>query len=674
MSLSLSKNSWMRCESANALLPTGAAAILLGIKIPASLASEGTILEWTNATDSSLYRISLTTSLQLRLTCSTSLGITANSLTAVLSAGWHLIQCSQLSLGVGNNALISFDNGGYTSVVDTARPETALTRLSVGRRWDGTEQLNGIELREFFLASNQIGGTEKLDSYNAWLAGTSLATPMNGDQLYMALRNDLTLTTGTATFTTPREPIWADDTGYVVGATWAQSTFDAIQAIRNADVLYDNMNLDCKLDSDSFGGPFNSRLAYWLVNELARFAGTSIKKLANGARVRAHTTDSPIVTADGVGGTAITGDVNDVNNYEWNLGDAAVQMAIPMDWGLDIHLPAGSTGTNIATISAKAPSNYSGPISSWIGASDTLGCKLLLRRGCDFSSNEGPQEITYAGDGLVPWATPEILLSEDVSGGRLLEVVAPGGDVASIVDADFQIIGSIWNNKSVAQGIGYLAIAGGSWSVAGHYADLTSDGGQPKQYTDEQINPVIAAFHDPGRKIIFVMSIATEGGMDTTVPLWIAKTKERCATLGITNYGFMIISQFVHTAMSTVRTSVIDFDAIAAADPLVCHVSIYKLTGGCFFHDEGTASLGANDANGAQQYFLEEYDDLYGTDYQTTPGRVMLDGSDLHLNDAPSAQFMAEILARSLFLSGELGSEPVRRTSSRIGIGMGIGF
>lgn len=672
MAISFQERASFYTESANAVPQVNAAqfGIVGRFLMPTTIASEQVLFEMSSGADLSRVTLSLTTDLKTKLEISNAAGTTTNvTAGSAWSVGWHTFMVYAPSSG---NILHRVDNSAVIQAASGGRPNSALTRLTLGCKRDGTMPSESA-MRWLHCCTNSFDATE-ITALGTWDGTANLAATINGETAIIPFENTDVATLGTVAWVHQREPIFIDDPMTV---SWAQSAFDAIPAVRNANVLYDNANVDLMLFSDSFGAPFAERLAFWMASEYARMAGVGIKKLANGARTRAHATDSPIVTTELIGGTGLDDDVADSNNYAWNLDITPVQMAIPMDWGLDMAFPAGTTGTYIASVSGANPASYSGPIAEWMD-DDTYGVKLLLRRGCNFRAYDNStlrDSITFSGSGAIPWASPEILLSEDNSGGRLLNIAPPSGGFAGIEDEAFQIIGSIWENKDIDEGVGYLSIAGGSWSVGGHYANAASSGGTPKQYLDTEINPVIAAFNDSSRKLIFVMSIATESSMNTTVAAWITKMRARCTTLGITNYGFLIVSQFVHTDRATVRTSVTDFDTIAQANPDVCHVSIYKLTKGCFFHDNLNSALGPNTANTAQEYFLDAYDLANGTDYDTTPGRTMLDASDLHLSGVESGRFMGEIMARGLFQSGELAADPASNVSGKqFSLGLSVGI
>lgn len=665
MALELSNQVFLVSSSTAVMYPaSGAHGCCFWFYMPATVSAQMTLVEWTNGTDSSRLTFSLDTSKRLVLSGSTSLGVAGSVTSAALATGWHFLAGGG---GAVNSALIYSIDGGSTFVLGFInRPSTALTEWNVGRKADGTEICTGTKIIYYFVGASAVSGAEITNIYNGGVAinPTALA---DGETAVVPFINDMLATTGTVAFACGVEPTFVSDTD-VRGVAWTASAIQTMPSIRNGDVLFTNANFDLLMFSDSFGVPATSRLAYHLANELARAAGYPIKKLLQGYRTGASASGNPIVAvlADLVGTI-----VDDTNNYGWENDGTPIQMAMPLDEGIEVIAEDAVESAKYLTLQFRNPGTYTGPVTTWIQSGDTLTVNPILRvptaNGVTVyqlqDSNGDTSERSVLGSAGIPTPQGSFPLTVDVSGGRDLAIRPDTGSWTTSLTPDgawLDFVGVVGNNTSRGKGIGFGSVAGSSWSVSGHNVNATSSGGTPKQYTDAEIQGVIEAFYHPQRKLIFCLSIATESSMQTPVETWITRLATRCANLGITNYGVLLISQFCHNLgggdadgnadRNGARNAAIAFDTIAQANPLVCHVSLYKLLNGSYFHTAAgfTGAVDDNDANGPQQKFLADYDTLYGTTYATTPGRTMLDSSNLHLNSLEAPQFMAEVIAREI--------------------------
>ena len=633
------------------------------IKIPATLASPQTIYDSdSNGVDSSQAKLVLNVNRTLSLTITNSTGTFSIYTTPVFNApspGWHIIYSYRVT---GGAYRISADTTVLKDFPGGTFLDAPLSRIQIGRSFGGNDQLDA-QLLYFSSITGVIGPTQLAQLFNNGVPISPALTPVPTNAVLPFINDDVA-TTGVVAIGSGRQPEFVDDSD--ITGSWTPSAYDLMPAIRNGNVLFDNANYDLLMFSDSFGVPSTARLSQHLANELARESSAPFKKLMQGYKTTFSTSGNPIVSSVSMSGTQV---VSDTNTYQWENNNTPVRLALPLDDGIEVPVNPFVDAQTLLDVTISNPSVYTGPLSSWIGAGDVIRATPILRKSTvvpllQYRTIDGisssPRDDTLVGNTGLATAQQSKDLTVDVSGSRKI-LFGPESGAWSTSTGNpgdyFQFVGLVADNLDTTKGIGFGAVGDSSWSVIGHAVNTSSSAGQPKQYSDAEIEVIINAFHTPGRKLILALSIATEFNMQTNIEAFVSRMEIRCANLGITNFSILLISQFTHvvggvpnlvTNRGDVRNSALAMDAVAAGNPNVAHVSIYKLTDGCFFHNAGQAGFDPNDANGPQQKFLEDYDAAHSTTYAVTPGRVMLDANSIHLGSSPAAQFMAEVAAREV--------------------------
>lgn len=660
-------------------------ALVFWVYVPTTVASAMCLFDYYNTGDTAEFRLELNTDKTINIFSSKTNGTNGSVDTTALNNGWNLVQVYKAA---GTSQFRYRINGGgqTNATTDTFSYDVTLTELLIGRRKDGSNPADGVRLSYISTWKDIFDTTETAAIYNSGKAKNP-ATSANVEQDILSLRNSLTPELGSLMFLYGREPKFVNDDDIIdlaAEAAWTDNTYQLMPAVRNAELLYNNGNMDFFMNGDSFTVPSFSRTTYKFIDTLADLCDTKVKKFANFI-TETNDNTNPILAIPAMTDARI--DFNDdyawENGTTWSNADTPTQMATPIYWGNEIlSSPVGLTDP-IISFDFRNCAGASGGFSDWLSPTDSVEATLILRKPTQrplssfgLADNNGAYETkTLSGVDGIPLGVSRTL-TENVSGKKVLKVGPPNGTWSGVTNGYLQMIGVMADNLNSAKGVGFCTIADSSWSIDNHSINLTSSGSgsAAKKYTDEQIEGVISAFVDPNRKIIFTLNIANEtGDLVTKVGDWVTAIERRCTSLGITNYSMLIISQFCHTmndtddtehARTNSRDLAIDMDTVAQSNPNVCHISLYKLTDGCFFYNQSTGFTikEPNDANGPQQKWLEDFDTANGTTYATSPGKDgVLDSGSLHLSGA-GADLMSYLLAKAIVENGSV--EPVEPESS----------
>ncbi len=640
---------------------TGAEGGCVWIKIPDSFpAAEQCIFHSDNdGADSSFEKLSLTTLHRLRWQCSDSTAANTDDDTdgLTLTAGWHLIMWGNS----GGSKYFRLDGDSTLLFTSTAaaQPDTLLTRTSYGRSLttDATDYLDA-EMYQLSVASDPISASEFLAMYNSGVPVADPATTLNGTIGWIPLSANMTAGGTTEAAIAPITgitPTFVDDEA-LTGNSWTAPAIQTIPATRNLSILSKGLSHDFVIFSDSFGGYWGgvqlARYPVYLWDKLAAAGGTRCYKTLKGWDEYAHTTANVAESTQLAAGTTSSADSTTLivatptgNGFNHDDGLGGTDwMSLPiaqrqMSFGAT---PTGSEILQMEISNMNVSALTGGPSDNWLNSSDTIGCTPLFYKHPNNqldsyvpvnNTTDGTEVSGLSGgsysDGVIN-ALPEFDLTIDSgTNERRFAMKPPSGVMSNAANLFHTSAGAILRNKTQPTGVGMAVIADASYQVDGHKDNISATSLNQKDYSDAELEPVLSAFHEAGRKMIFVMGIAQEGSTQKAdTAAWITKMKARCTSAGITNYGFLLISWAPRggsdqaDARSDADGIAVDYDDLANSDPLVAHVSVHKLINGAQLHDSSSYVL--NEANDAPWQALKDFDTANGTDLESDTSRVWL--------------------------------------------------
>ena len=676
MALSIPRGSknFFVCNSSNSpdIMPqVGTWGLSLWLEIK-GLAVDECLVHANNTSDSSEFKLTLLADRTLQVSSTPSAGGTQQVSSSALSEGYRHVAVSS-----DGSEIALYVDGSLASTLSSGLFDTALTEMQIGRDIGGTDQANIVTLW-WGNYSDSLSEAEITALYNAGVPTdpTSLAS---GVLAVLPFNNSVDPTTGSVELGSGNMAHFVDS-GFE--GSWTAPDIQLVPVIRNLDVLPSDMDMDVLMLSDSFGFTTRNRLTDQLADQIAKKFGLKIKKLLHG-------TDEPTffdrtVATSIPGGGSITGTfVSDASSYEWENQHTPTQSALP--FGGDQHeIYTGATPSgDILEVTVQAPTDYTGPILDFYKSDLTMSPVVRItttnQLGAIQVSDNGinAQDISITGSGGDIKVLPPKLCQEDAGSSKKL-LVSPSEGTWDTEDLNkyLDYLGTLVEDTTVEKGLSWASIAGNSWAISQHATNAQSS--QPtsnvKRYTDDEIGGLLDGYQDSDRKLIFCLNIADNGNQEPWTSNWISRVETLCASKGITNYGFWLISQFTHRVSGSEdsyadragsETTVVQFDAIAQSREDTCHLSMYKLFDGAYFHD-APAGLDPNDENGPQRQLLNNYDARWGTTWSTDTLGVLLDATSLHLGSitgAQPAEFMGAAVAEAMY--NELNSPPGGQSSAR---------
>lgn len=654
---------------------TGDVYSMLGwARIPLTVATEMTLLEGVHSSLSSRMTLKLRTDFTLRMEAVNDDGSSsgaANTSFTVTPGALAFIRWRKNGTGVNYNLAVT--GAGSQSLSVSFTFATSPDRWTFGGKDDGTQRCDGVGFLYWCVTHSDPSTGELTSLYNGGVP-TDPQAILGDCQVVFPFINDDVPTTGTGALTSQCEPTFVDDSAYR-GVAWTPSAFGAVPASRNVSSLPKNGDVDILMCSDSFGYTNRLTMSYHLANEIARFCNTNIKGLVKGWDT-VDNEDSPIHTSFELTGADVESNaIDDNDEYVWG-GDNG-RLALPLGrLGLSVYAGTDPEGDILNIYARNTDTSYTGPLTEWAADGNTLRFAPLLRIPAtdalgDISlSDGGSGDTDFAIEGDAGHVNAPAYKDCVSSAGLATCVMGPAGGSWGTAEEYLNYLGCIVDNRSVSQGVRFGVIADSSWSVAGHSVNTASSTGSAttrKRYSDAQVQHLVSAFHpDDSRKLVICLYIAMEFDYRDDLEDFVTRWDARLAAEGITNYCYLFISPHFHSISGTTepasirdnfRQNIVKMDEMAEADERIVCIHQYILTNGNYFTVQSSVGLSPNGADDPQQAWLEAYDDEYGTDYATTPGRNdILDTGALHLDSVAGAQLMAEMVARIISEDGSSGA------------------
>lgn len=470
--------------------------------------------------------------------------------------------------------------------------------------------------------------------------------------------------------------------------TWASPSIQNIPTVKNLGALGNNLrNTDILWIGDSFGWESIARIPVYITNEFARLSNVGIKKIMiapkcvqNLTHVNYDSNDGFVMYTD-FSGSSLSGNIiNRVGagldkNYSYENNHNPYYMALPSVWATEAFTanPLNTSGLvtiNVSNLDDCPIFTPTDSFYSWFNPNDEVELKINVYHssvaplsGIKLLDNySGGLDVDMTGftSHIVNTLPAIVLKNNDSFNNKTCNIMMRG----SLVDNSskyFSLFNCIANNISRPTGIGFGILADGSWSWDDIDNNTSSIAGE-KTYSDAEIEPLLSAFKDDGRKLVIAFCFATEmnpGISDQQLKITnaISAFDRRFNNLGITDYSYLVVTHHMHSGGTTtpydnrrvLEDSVIATDNVCNNDPRVCHLSLYLSTSGAAFYSDSTGVR--NTLGGPQNLWLSGYDVTYNTNYINTATRVMVDSVFLHPSSTGAAEAMGEILANNAYIT-----------------------